>query len=43
MLKKCIGYSESIFLIKGLEVYDNLSYEEISVEILDQHVKMVGI
>ena len=39
MLKKCIGYPESILPIKGLGVKDNLSYEEFPVQILDRKVK----
>ena len=36
MLKKCIGDLESIFPIKGLGVKDNLSYEEVPIQILDR-------
>ncbi|XP_069145657.1 uncharacterized protein [Solanum lycopersicum] len=36
MLKKFIGDPESILPIEGLGVKDNLSYEEISVQILDR-------
>ena len=39
ILKKCIGDPVSIPLIEGLGVHDNLSYEEVPVEILDSHVK----
>ena len=39
MLKKCIGDPESILPIEGLAVKDNLSYEEVSVQILDRQVK----
>ena len=39
MLKKCIGDPESIFPIEGLDVDENLSYEEIPVEILDRQMK----
>ena len=39
MLKKCIGDPESSLPIKGLGVKDNLSYEEVSVQILDRPVK----
>ena len=39
MLKKCTGYPVSLLLIEGLEFDANLSYEEVSVEILDQKVK----
>ena len=35
MLKKCIGDPESILPIEGLGVKDNLSYDEVSVKILD--------
>ena len=43
MLKKCIGDPESILPIKGLGFKDNLSYEEIRVQILDRQVKSVGL
>ena len=39
MLKKCIGNPESILSIKGLCVKDNLSCEEVLVQILDRKVK----
>ena len=39
MLKKCIGYPESIIPIGGLGVKDNLFYEEIPLQILDRQVK----
>ncbi|KAK4721211.1 hypothetical protein R3W88_011444 [Solanum pinnatisectum] len=39
MLKKCIGDPVSIFPLKGLGVDENLSYEEVLVEILDRQVK----
>lgn len=39
MLKKCIGYPESILPIEGLSVKDNLSYEEVPVQIRDRQVK----
>ena len=39
MLKKCIGDPESILPIKGLGVKDNLSYEEVPVQILNRQVK----
>lgn len=35
MLKKFIGYPESILPIEGLGLDENLSYEEVPVEILD--------
>ena len=38
MLKKCIGDPESILPIEGLGVKDNLSYEEVPVQILDSQV-----
>ena len=39
MLKKCISNTESILSIEGLGVKDNLSYEKVSVQILDRQVK----
>ena len=39
MIKKCIGDPESILPIEGLSVKDNLSYEEVPVQILDRKVK----
>ena len=39
MLKKCIGDPESTLPIEGLGVKDNLSYEEVPVQILDRQVK----
>ncbi|XP_069148280.1 uncharacterized protein [Solanum lycopersicum] len=39
MLKKCIGDPQSILPIEGLGVDENLSYEEVLVEILDRQVK----
>ena len=39
MLKSCIGDPESIFLVEGLGVKDNLSYEEVPIHILDRQVK----
>ncbi|XP_069144433.1 uncharacterized protein [Solanum lycopersicum] len=39
MLKKCIGDPESILPIEGLAVDENVSYEEVPVEILDLQVK----
>ena len=38
MLKKCIADPESILSIDGLGVNENLSYEEVPVEILDRQV-----
>ena len=39
MLKKCIGDPVSILPLEGLGVNENLSYEEVPVEILDRQVK----
>ena len=39
MLKKCIGDPVSILSLEVLGVDENLSYEEVSVEILDRQVK----
>ena len=39
MLKKCIGNPKSILPIEGLSVKDNLSYDEIPVQIIDRQVK----
>ncbi|XP_069151970.1 uncharacterized protein [Solanum lycopersicum] len=39
MLKKCIGEPESILLIEGLGVKDNLSYEVVLGQILNNQVK----
>ena len=39
MLKKCIGGPESILPIEGLGVKDNLSYEEVLIQIIDRQVK----
>ena len=39
MLKKCVGDPESILPIEGLGVQENLSYEEVSVQILNRQVK----
>ncbi|TMW96356.1 hypothetical protein EJD97_007501 [Solanum chilense] len=41
MLKKCIGGPLYIFPIEGLWVNENLSYEQVLVEILDSQVKML--
>ena len=40
MLKKCIGDPVSILLLEGLGVNENLSYEEVPVEIFDQVKKL---
>ncbi|XP_015081313.1 uncharacterized protein LOC107024900 [Solanum pennellii] len=39
MLKKCLGDPTLILPIQGLGVDEDLSYEEVPVEILDRHVK----
>ncbi|WMV41498.1 hypothetical protein MTR67_034883 [Solanum verrucosum] len=39
MLKKCVGDSTSIVPLEGLGVKENLSYEEVPIEILDRQVK----
>ena len=39
ILKKCLGNPASILPIVGLGVNENLSYEEVPVEILDHQVK----
>ena len=38
MLKKCIGDSQSILYIEGMSVQENLSYDEVPIEILDWQV-----
>ena len=39
MINKCIGDPASILPLEGLGVNENLSYEEVPVEILDRQVK----
>ncbi|KAH0714923.1 hypothetical protein KY284_007828 [Solanum tuberosum] len=39
MLKKCVGDTTSIVSLEGLEVKENISYEEVPIEILDRLVK----
>ncbi|WMV08253.1 hypothetical protein MTR67_001638 [Solanum verrucosum] len=39
MLKKCIGDPASIIPLEGLGVDESLSYEEVSVEIVDRQAK----
>ena len=39
MLKKCLGDPASILPVEGLGVGEDLSYEEIPIEILDRQVK----
>jgi len=39
MLKKCLGDPASILPIEGLGVDEDLSYEEVPVEILDRKIK----
>ena len=41
MLKKCIGDPVIIVHIEELGVNENLSYEEVPIEILDRQVKML--
>ncbi|XP_069152703.1 uncharacterized protein [Solanum lycopersicum] len=41
MLKKCLGYQASILPVEGLGVGEDLSYEEVPVEILDSQVKQM--
>ena len=41
MLKKCLGDASSILPVEGLGVDENLSYEEVPVDILDRQVKRV--
>ena len=37
MLKKCIGDPKSILPIDGIVVKDNLSYEEVTIQILQKN------
>ena len=39
MLKKCLGDPTSILLVESLGVDEDLSYEEVPIEILDIQVK----
>ncbi|WMV09276.1 hypothetical protein MTR67_002661 [Solanum verrucosum] len=39
MLKKCMGNPSLIISIENIEIKDSLSYEEISVQILDRQVR----
>ncbi|KAH0739400.1 hypothetical protein KY290_038105 [Solanum tuberosum] len=39
MFKKCVGEPTSIVSLEGLGIDENLSYEEVPVEILDRQVK----
>ena len=39
MLKKCLGDPASTLPVEGLQVDENLSYEEVPVEILDRQLK----
>ena len=39
MLKKCLRDPTSILPVKGLGVDEDLSYEEVPVEILDRQIK----
>ena len=38
MLKKCLSDSASILLVEGLGIDENLSYEEVAVEMIDRQV-----
>ena len=40
-VKKCLGNPTSILPVEGLGVDENLSYEEVLVDILDRQVKRV--
>ncbi|KAK4707065.1 hypothetical protein R3W88_033363 [Solanum pinnatisectum] len=42
IFKKCVGDPTSIVPLEGLEVKENLSYEEVPIEILDRQVKKLG-
>ena len=39
MLKKCIGDPKSILPIEDLGMKDNISYEEVPVQVLDRQIK----
>lgn len=39
MLKRCLGDPALVVPVKSIEVNDNLSYEEILVQILDRQVR----
>ena len=39
LLKKCVGDPTSIVSLESMEVKDNLSYEDVLVEILDHPVR----
>ena len=39
LLKKCVGDPASIVPLKSVEVKDSLSYKDVTVEILDRHVR----
>ena len=41
MIKKCLGDQSSILPVEGLGVDENLSFEEVPIEILDQQVKQL--
>ena len=40
-LKKCIGDPTFIISLEGLEMKENLSYEEVIIEILDRQFKIL--
>ena len=39
MLRKCLGYPEHVIPIEGIELSEELSFEEVPVAILDRHIK----
>ena len=41
MLKKCLGNPTSILPVECFGVHENLSYEEVPIEILDRQVKQM--
>ena len=43
MLKKCLGDPSLIVPIENVGIKDNLSYEEIPVQILDRQVRKLRI
>ncbi|WMV18757.1 hypothetical protein MTR67_012142 [Solanum verrucosum] len=42
MLKKCMGYPSLIIPTKNIGIKDNLSYEDIPIQILDRQVRKLG-
>ena len=39
LLKKCVGYTVSLVPLESVAVKDNLSYEDVPVEILERQVR----